>query len=59
MKFNEIINEDRQRTDEVIFLPVVYAASLGYTAYEIYNNYTRVRSTPSTASMHRMRTTTN
>jgi hypothetical protein len=39
MKFNEIINEDRQRTDEVIFLPVVYAASLGYTAYEIYNNY--------------------
>ena len=49
MKFNEIINEDRQRTDEVIFLPVVYAASLGYTAYEIYNNYNAFESGKITA----------
>ena len=49
MKFNEIINEDSQRTDEAIFLPIVYAASLGYTAYEIYDNYNAFESGKITA----------
>jgi len=39
MKFNEIINEDRQQLNEFIPWFAIGAAGMGYTGYEIYNNF--------------------
>ena len=39
MKFNEIINEDRQQLNEFVPWFLIGAAGMGYTGYEIYNNF--------------------